>query len=698
NTGTFTDGNGNFRINATRGRTLVFSFLGFETQEIVVQNNTINVSLNTTSSELETVVVVGYNTVKKSDLTGAVATVSSEQMIRMPVSNPLQALQGITPGVDITSNERPGEVGSVRIRGERSISAGNNPLYVVDGIPLSTGGIEFINPSDIESVNVLKDASATAIYGSRGANGVILITTKNGRAGGVNLNYNGRITVESMHDRVEMMNSAQYIEFRRDAYRRLTTADRYPDVPTEAADQAIFGTDPYAWANVQKGWVNGVWDGTRVPTTDWTDFVLQTGVTQDHYLSASGGTDKIKSYGSFGYLDQEGTQLGQDYRRFSSKYSADIKATKWFSMGGSLNATYGIQNYGYATTNATGPGNLYFAAQGMLPFAVPYDESGQRIMLPGGDINILNPIDEDKYNINERKVLRAFGSFFAEAQITEGLRLRVNFGPEFYNNRNGRWMDENSINRGAGNVGSTNYAQLNQTNRFAWTLDNLLYYDRTIDKHNFGLTLLQSTTSNKTETSTMTATDLPWNSQKWNQLNSVSELDGFGTNLIETQLLSYMGRVNYSFNDKYLLTASARWDGASQLAEGNKWDFFPSAAVAWRLDQEDFIKNQTWINQLKLRLGYGITGNAAIDPYATKGAIETLYYTWGNLVEAGYVSSDASLANPISMANLGLGWEKTKQYNLGFDFGFWNDRLNGSIDLYSSTTDDILLRMAIPSV
>src|SRR5690606_14880275 len=217
---------------------------------------------------------------------------------------------------------------------------------------------------------------------------------------------------------------------------------------------------------------------------------------------------------------------------------------------------YGIQNYGYATTNATGPGNLYFAAQGMLPFAVPYDESGQRIMLPGGDINILNPIDEDKYNINERKVLRAFGSFFAEAQITEGLRLRVNFGPEFYNNRNGRWMDENSINRGAGNVGSTNYAQLNQTNRFAWTLDNLLYYDRTIDKHNFGLTLLQSTTSNKTETSTMTATDLPWNSQKWNQLNSVSELDGFGTNLIETQLLSYMGRVNYSFNDKYLLTAS----------------------------------------------------------------------------------------------------------------------------------------------
>lgn len=704
NLGVATSVNGTYSLRvptANVNGTLVVSYMGFTTREVPINGQTrLDIVLSEDVKALDEVVVVGYNIVKKSDVTGAVVSVGAEEIRSRPVQNALQAIQGKAAGVDITSNERPGEMGRVLIRGARSLTATNDPLYVVDGIPLAAGGIEAINPNDIEAIDILKDASATAIYGSRGANGVVLVTTKKGKSGSLSLNYVGTSTIEKMYDRTEMMNSAEYIEFRRDAYRRLpaSNANKYPEVATEAADRRIFGGDEYALNNVLKGWQNGTWDGSLVPTTDWTGQMLNTGLTVDQTLSASGGTETLKGYGSFGYLSQEGTQLGQDYERFSGKFSAEVKPTKWFTFGGNLTATYGIQNYGFATSNVTGPGNLYFAAQGMLPYTVPFDDNGNRINLPGGDINILNPVGEDVFNVNERKTLRTLGSLFAEVDLFKGLKYRANFGPDFYNWKNGRWMDENSINRGGGEPGSSNYARLDQTSRLAWTMDNLLYYNKSIAKHNFGVTLLQSATSYREETSTMTATDLPWNSQKWHQLNSVSELDAFGSGLTETSLTSYMGRVNYDFNSRYLLTASARWDGASQLAEGHKWDFFPSAALAWRMDQENFLKNTRWINMLKLRIGVGSTGNAAVGPYTTKGAVETLYYTWGGVVQPGYVSSDASLANPILMPNQDLGWEHTTQWNLGADFDFFNGRVSGAIDVYTSRTTDLLMEMIIPGI
>lgn len=692
--GTQTDEQGNYRITVDQGKILVFRFIGYAEQEFVANEHLINVVLEPSSSHLDEVVVVGYNTVKKVDLTGSVSSIGAEEVRRMPVANALEAMQGMVAGVDITSNERPGQMGSVLIRGARSLTASNSPLYVVDGIPLAAGGIEAINPSDIESIDVLKDASATAIFGSRGANGVIMVTTKRGKEGSLSLNYMAVTTVENMADRTEMMNAAEYVEFRRDAYRR---NGQYPTVPTLADDERIFANDAVAFANIARGWQGGTWNGSLVPTTNWTDMVLKTGLTHDHSINASGGTDKMQAYGSFGYLNQGGTQLGQDYQRYSGKFTVDFKPVNWFKMGGSLTATYGDQNYGFQASGSTGAANLYFAAQAMLPYAVPFDENGNRINLPGGDVNIRNPIGDDKFTINERINLRTLGNIYAEVNILDGLKYRVNFGPDFYNNRNGRWMDARSAERGAGEPGSTNYAQLNQTSRFSWTLDNLLYYDKTFaDKHNVGITLLQSASSNRTETSTMTATDLPWDSQKWYQLNSVSALDAFGSHLIESQLLSYMVRGNYGFDSRYLFTGSIRWDGASQLADGNKWDFFPSAAFAWRMDQEAFMSDVHWISQLKWRVGFGTTGNAAIDPYETKGRIETLYYPWGSVVEPGYVSSDASLANPVPMANLGLGWEKTTQWNLGLDFDFFRGRINGALDLYSSRTSDLLLLMRIP--
>ncbi|QJD97232.1 TonB-dependent receptor [Mucilaginibacter robiniae] len=712
--GTVSDINGNFSVNVPDGTanpTLVVSYIGYLTQELAVNDRAqINVQLKESANALSDVVVVGYNTVKRTDVTSSVVSVSAEEIRSRPVANALQAIQGKAAGVDVTSSERPGEIGSIRIRGNRSLNATNNPLYVVDGIPLSSGGIENINPNDIEAIDILKDASATAIYGSRGANGVVVVTTKRGKAGRLSLEYVGTSTIEGIKDRLQLMNSGQYIEFRRDAYRRLTYLNNfnptlykytngYPNgAPTLAADAAIFPNDAVAFANIQKGYQNGAWDGSLVPTTDWTGMVKRTGVTQDHIVSASGGTDKVKAYSSFGFLHQEGTQLGQDYTRYSAKVSVDVNPVKWFAMGGTIDATFSKQNYGFSTTNATGPGSLYAAAQGMLPYAVPFDANGNRINLPGGDVNILNPIGEDQYNINLRKVTRTLGSFYAEVTFLKGLKYRVNFGPDFYNNNNGRWMDQNSINRGGGEPGSTNYAQLNQTNNLSWSLDNLIYFDKMIGKHSFGITLLQNSTSYRQETSSMTATKLPYNSQLWYQLNSVSALDAFSTNLVQSSLVSYLARFNYNFNSKYILTAFGRWDGASQLAPGHKWDFFPSLSLAWRLDQENFIKKISWIDELKLRAGVGITGNAAIGPYSTEGVLQTLYYTYGSSVQPGYVSSDASLANPISFPNPQLGWEHTRQYNLGIDFNVLKGRVNGALDLYTSRTTDLLLLRNILSI
>lgn len=695
-TATTSNSTGAFVLQVPASATLVFKMLGYQQKEVPIANqNRLSVVLSESSELVEEVVVVGYNVVKRSDLTGSITSIGSEEITAMPVTNSLQALQGRTAGVDVTSNERPGEMGQIRVRGNRSLLASNSPLYVVDGVPLSSGGIEFINPKDIATMDVLKDASATAIYGSRGANGVIIVTTKRGSAGRLTLDYSGTTTIENLQDRTEMMDAAQYIQFRRNAYRQ---DGKYPAQPDQARDQEIFGSDPTAWANVLKGWANGAWDPSAVSTTDWTDYVTQTGFTQDHILSASGGTDKMQAYGSFGYLKQDGTQLGQDYQRYSGKMSVDITPVDWFKLGAVMNTTFGDQNYGFATSNATGPGNLYFAAQGMLPYAQPYDDDGNRINLPGGDVNIQNPILEADYNINERHVWRNFGNIFAEVEPMAGLRYRVNFGPDYYSNRNGRFMDANSINRGAGEPGSTNYAQLNNTMRFSWTLDNLIYYNRTFNKHNAGLTILQSATSTRTETSSMTASNLPWDSQKWYQLNSVDALDRFSSGLVESQLSSYMVRGNYDYDGKYLFTGSVRWDGSSVLGDGYKWDWFPSMALAWRLDREAFLENTSWVDMLKARIGYGVVGNSSVDPYGTLGGLQTLYYTWGAIVEPGYVPSDPSSADPQPMPNKELAWERTAQINYGVDFSLLGARVSGSLDYFTSKTTNLLLAREIPSV
>lgn len=699
-----TDADGKFQIPIkTSKAVLVVSHVGYADKDVTVTASSSNVAITLAinTRELGEVVVVGYGTVKRKDVTGAIAGISQKEIEARPVDNALQAMQGKVAGVDITSNERPGTVGDITIRGVRSLTASNSPLYVVDGIPLITGGIDNINPGDIQSIDVLKDASATAIYGSRGANGVVIVTTKQARSGRLMVNLNSSVTLENLVDDEKMFNAADFITFRRWAY-YYKDPNTYPrgDQPDIEHDKTYFAAtaDPYAWANIAQGWATGTWDPSKVKTTDWRGMVKQQSFTTNNLLSVSGGTDKIKAYGSFGYLNNTGTIKGQSYERYTANTNVDISATKWLNFGSNINVNYSKQEYGQSnrgvSTVGTPQGGLYESARSIFPYAVPYDSAGNRISFPGGDNGVKTVVDEWKYNIDERITLRAFGSLYAQLDfgsifpVLKGLRYRLNFGPDMSYYRDGIYIDANSVANG----GSSSYASLTKTNNFSYTLDHLLYYDRKIGEHNFGITLLQSQTGYTQETNNITGNGVPLSSQLWNALTSGTVTGQISTSsgITKQQLLSYMGRLNYSYKDKYLLTVSAREDGSSVLAEGHKFSWFPSAALAWRIDNEKFM-NVRWINNLKLRLGAGVTGNSAVDPYATQGGITSLFYPF-------YTSSVAGSIPGTTFANKALGWEKTTQYNLGVDYAFFNHRISGSIDVYTSTTSDLLLQKTLPSV
>ncbi len=710
--GTVTDLDGRFTIpNAPASGTLVVSYVGYRTQTISLDGrSSVSVTLEEDKQLLDEVVVVGYGVQRKSDVTGALSRVGEKELSSKPVNNAFEALQGRAAGVDITTSERPGTIGSIAIRGQRSISASRSPLYVVDGVPLQAGGIETLNPRDIESVDILKDASSTAIYGSRGANGVVLVTTKHGQEGKMQLSYNGSYTFQKIVDKSPAMSASDYITWRRWA-KYYQSPDKYTpgDQPVQAQDKEFFDGDETAWNNVQKGWAGGSWDGSKVTDTDWTDFVTRTGVTQEHSISARGGTKNLSGFVSFGYLNNKGTQKGQGYERYNFTASADVKGTNWLKAGGSFTGSYSVQKYGYSKAYGTssGPTDLYGAAKAILRYTLPYDEKGDIIGQPGGSsTNTYSVIDEWTKSTDNRENFRLLGSFYALVDFgqivegLEGLQWKTQFGPDFRYYRNGNFLDASSISRAGGN----NTVSRGDGRQLAWTLDNMLLFNRDFGLHTLGLTLLQSASKTSTETSSISEEKVPIPSFLWNNLGAVDVTDtqykvGIGSGLSESALSSYMARVNYAFMDRYLLTASARWDGASVLAEGKKWDFFPSMALGWRMEQEDFLKDVNWLDQLKMRFGVGVTGNSAVNPYGTLGVISSYWmpFSTGNsqilVTNEPYYSSGSN-----QMPNKNLGWEKTTQWNIGIDFSFLKGRVGGTIDLYTSRTNDLILDMSIPSL
>jgi TonB-linked SusC/RagA family outer membrane protein len=714
--GTATDVNGRFSLNVSPRATLVVSYIGYATVEVTVGNrDVIDVTLSETTTEIDEVIVVGYGVQRKSDVTGAIVSVSDKQLKDRPVSNMLEALQGKAAGVDITNNARPGELGSIRIRGERSITGSSNPLYVVNGIPLlGRDNINMLNTSDIKSVEILKDASATAIYGSRGANGVVLITTYSGEEGRFSVNYNGSHTVETLQDSREHFTSAEWIDFIRWANYYADTKNNIPaDKATKASDQTLFNMyDRYTFDNVMKGWVDDkTWDGSRVGQTDWADFVIQNGISENHTLSVSGGTQKVTSFASFGFLDQKGTSIGQEYKRYTMNLNTVLKPFNWFELGVRVFGAWSDQEYGQDGTgaaSASGAGSIYESAMKLYPIAIPYDENGERIILPGGQNSVKTVVDELDYSRNRRQILNLMTNTYAQIKLPlDGLSYRVEFGPSFRYRRNGVYVASGSAVR----ENQLDYVRLINQRDFTWTVNNLVNYNKKFDIHSVLLTLLQTASKNEQVGDEMTgrrggSDDPASTTALWNSMGSIQKdnLDGWDSSLSEEQLTSYMARLNYSMKDRYLLTASGRWDASSVLAPGHKWAFFPSMSLAWRIEQEDFLKSIPQINQLKLRLGYGVVGNAAVSRYSTISDLFTNLYPYVNpngsqdFQRYYFVNDLLATADRKAMPNLQLGWEKTAQYNIGLDFSVFKSRVSGVLEFYTSRTSDLLLNANIPSL
>lgn len=721
--GVATDVDGNYSLTKVPDNAILeFRYIGYVSQDIKVDGRSeINVTMKEDVAMLDEVVVVGYGVQKKSDVTGAMTTLSAKDLQTRPVSNAFEALQGKAAGVDITTNERPGTIGSINIRGQRSLTASSSPLYVVDGVPLlSASAIETLNPRDIESIDILKDASATAIYGSRGANGVILVTTRNGKSGQFSLNYSGSVTTSKIVDRAKSMSAADFITFKRWAAYNLDPENyAHPNSPTKESDTRLFGSTldgNTSFDNVMRGWASGTWNPAAVIDTDWTDFVTQTGFTQEHTLSASGGTEQMNAYASFGYLSNDGTQKGQWYKRYTGKVSANITPVKWFEIQASINATWSEQDYGMSTLGASSttgrPDAIYDMSKSIFNHAVPYDADGNRVINPGGENTIFSIIDEQNHSTQKSQTFRALGSFAATLKLGEiwaplkGLNYKIAFGPDFRHWREGAYIDGYSVNRVNNNgTEGTNFARLKNRRDFSWTLDNMITYNNTFNKvHSVGLTLLQTASKWNYETASMSLSGLEQDMYRWNAMGSLDITNsengaGMSTGLNERQLESYMIRVNYGFDDRYLLTASARWDGASQLSAGRKWAFFPSMSLGWRIQQESFLRDVNWLTNLKIRAGVGTTGNSAISPYSTLGKIQSIYVPTSEGYDKAYTMNDpAYVKDVLVMANTEVGWEKTTQWNFGIDYGFLNNRINGSLEFYTSKTKDLLLNMTVPTV
>ncbi len=715
--GVITDIDGNFTLNdvPTNG-TIQVSYVGYKTQDVSVTGKTvIKVTLQEDTEMLDEVVVVGYGVMKKSDVTGALVSVDSKALTQNVANNAVEALQGKAAGVYITSNERPGEIGEITIRGVNSIKASNSPLVVIDGVVSRSVGLDMLNPQDIESIEVLKDASATAIYGAMGGNGVILVTTKRGKEGKFSLNYSGTLTLENVHDVVEMMNAQEYIEWRRWGYYYAGLGPR-ADEPTLENDRKLFtayGDDATAWGNILRGWgltydqwaagqTSTSWDPSKVISTDWTEFTDRTAVTQEHTLSASGGTDKMKAYVSVGYLDQNGTQRGQDFSRYTFRTSVDVKPVKWFSMGGSINVRHSVQLYGIDASNGISssiPSSIHAKARNIFSYALPYDSEGKRVIYPGGDTTIPTVVDEVGKSANERQRTQFTGSFYAQFDFgkmwkpLEGLTFKTNFGPQLAYSHNYKYLSSESVNRVSQ---GKDYVSSDASKNFAWTLDNIFNYMRTFGDHSINATLVQSAMSQmNTRLYSMSGDGVAMGlTQKWWGLDpkTVTTLNAPSYNsLTEQAMASYTGRIGYNYKNRYNATFSYRYDGASQLGEGNKWQGFPSAAVAWRISEEAFMEDVEAIESLKLRLGWGKTGNYSVGVYSTKDNLSSMIIPFGNTGTTAYYL-------PTTLANTEIGWETTDQINIGLDFSLLKGRISGTLDLFKNFTNGLIFNVSLPSV
>jgi len=665
-TGTTTDIDGQYSISSPSNGVLVFSFIGYNPIEREVGNQSeINISLQPDLSDLDEVIVVGYGTAKKSQLTGAISSVGSKEIQELPITDARQALQGRAAGVDVTQpGSKPGSAPQVRIRGRRSFNASNEPLYVIDGIPV-VGGINDINPQDITSMEVLKDASATAIYGSRGSNGVVLISTKRGTKGKTIVSVDSYYGLNRELGRIDVLNGPEFAEYKRESRR---TSGEYPAGPaTPASDESLF--EPIELDGIALG-----------RSTDYVGGLLRDGAIQSHQVGISGGSDKTTFFVSANYFNDKGVIINQDYSRYTFRANIDHQINKKIKFGTSTLVSFSERN-----------GENFNPLGGALaenPLGKPFDDEGNIIFLPTSDGLRTNPFAEIVEGAQEdlTKNYRIFNSIFANYEIIPGLNYRLVFGPDITISRNGRFTGSQTNARRAGAATGS----VNDEFTFNYTLENILTYSKTFKEvHNLNLTALQSIQRDKFEQTTVSVLGIPAESQFYNRLGDASQITGANTNLIEWSLMSFMGRLNYDYKNKFLLTATLRADGSSRFGENNRFGYFPSVAVGWNIHSESFMQNSSTVDQLKFRVSYGEIGNQAINPYQTQALLGRTSYAFGNSAAYGY--------RPNTIGNPDLRWETSTTFNAGLDFALWKSRVFGSVEYYITNTSDLLAPQPLPN-
>lgn len=655
-----TDKNGVFSIDVPLGSTLVISSVGYkETEHYVSESTTdISISLSLLNTSLDEVVVIGFGTVKKRDLTGSVASVKADVITKAPTSNAIEAIQGRVTGMDYGKNADGETV--IRIRGNRSISGKNDPLFIIDG--LQGGSYSDISPNDIESIEVLKDASSTAIYGYQGANGVIIITTKKGKAGQTRIAYNSFVGVDMIPSLPDYRQGENWIAPRREAYRSVNQWN-------SPADDAGLFPNTLEW----DAYKAGIW-------TNYDDLLKQNAINQSHQITASGGNDKTSARLSITYYDQqEQYKLGK-MQRYTLRTNVDHKIRSWISTGINFQATHNVRKY-----------SPY--SGGGIQLGSPYDDEGNLVDYPLGEQAYINPLINNASGNNNVRQVQGTGLVaqgYLNFQLLDGLSFRSQLGTTLSFRREGSFDAEHSTQQLQ--AGFSKASMTTDNNRFLnW--DNILTYQKDIKDHSLTLTGLSSWTQGKAESLTGSGTGQIAPNQLFYNLGANDKASfELGSQYTQSQTFSYAFRANYSYKGRYLLTLSDRFDGASRLAEGNKWASFPSAALGWRMGDEAFMSStRSWLDELKWRVTYGVTGNSGIDEYGTQSGVES----GTNL---GFQDSAVTYYKfkPL-LGNLDLGWEKSYMFNVGLDFSLLNGRINTSIDVYNTNTRDLLLARSLPT-
>src|SRR5574344_1274217 len=654
-TGSVTDLDGNYSINASEGSVLVVSYVGYVTQEIKVGSNpSINFIMKDQGKNVNEVVVIGYGTQRKEAVTGSVVSMRGDLMRQVPGADITNALQGRIAGVDMTQvSSKPGATMQIRIRGTRSLNASNDPLVVLDGIPFA-GSISDIEPNNIKSMDILKDASATAIYGSRGATGVILITTYRGMMEQkAKVTYNGYIGLKTLFAKYPMMNSDQFVKMR-----------KYAGKYTNGLDES---------------------DDTN---TDWQDLLYKNSIVTNHDVGLAGGSATGAYNVGVSIYRDESLLPQQNYNRYSMRFSMDQEIGKYVKVGLSTNTSYAVTNGAslglYSTLSST-------------PISNPYNDDGTLKRVVSSSMDDTYVITRDVINglgdkwKDQTKAFGTYNSFYGEVKIpgVDGLKYRFNAGLNYRHSDGGSYTGQGVFSSTAATPSSASNTKMTTTN---WAVENLVTYDKTFGKNTINFTGLYSAEQTQYNSLYASATKIPNDAfQYYNLGQALGEISipPGSQGYYESGLMSWMGRVMYSYDDKYMISATLRSDASSRLAKGHQWHTYPAISVGWNIAKENFMKSVTWVDNLKLRFGYGETSNQAVNPYKTLGLLSTRPYNFGSTTAVGYYVSQ--------LPNDQLGWEYSKTYNVGLDFSLFKGRLSGTFEYYVTNTSDLLLSVNLPS-